>query len=93
VFLQFLAAFFDGICGAVVGVIAVVAFDILKESVSSSGFTAPSTVLESVIISGQNAIAAVIYVIALAILYKFTHRYTAMYLVLGGALAGQFLFI
>jgi hypothetical protein len=88
-----LAAFFDGISGAVVGVIAVVAIDILKDGVASQRHTMPSTVQESVVLSGQYALAAVIYVIALVVLYKFTHRFTAMFLVLGGALAGQFLFI
>ena len=88
-----MAAFFDGICGSVVGVIAVVAIDILKDSVASKGRVVPSTVQESVVLSGQHAIAAVLYAVALAVLYKFTHRFTAMYLVMAGALAGQFLFV
>lgn len=59
----------------------------------SSSSDAASTVPESVLLSGQNAVAAVIYVMALAVLYRFNYRLTAMFLVLGGALAGQFLFI
>jgi hypothetical protein len=36
---------------------------------------------------------AVIYMLALSVLYKFTHKYTASLLLLVGALAGQFHFI
>jgi hypothetical protein len=69
-----------------------VAVDILKDSVASQGRIVPSTVQESVVLSGQHALAAVLYAVSLAVLYRFTHRFTAMFLILGGALAGQFLF-
>lgn len=37
--------------------------------------------------------AAVLYILALAVLYKFTNKYTALLLVIMGAVAGQFLFV
>jgi hypothetical protein len=37
--------------------------------------------------------AAVLYMLALAVLYKFTNKYTALLLVIMGAVAGQFLFV
>jgi len=37
--------------------------------------------------------AAVLYMLALAALYKFTNKYTALLLVIMGAVSGQFLFI
>lgn len=88
-----MAAFFDGICGAVVGVIAVVAIDILSASVGFLGHTTPTTVEAAGVIAAGDAISAVIYMIALSVLYKFTHKYTAILLLLVGALAGQFLFV
>lgn len=41
----------------------------------------------------KSAPAAVIYVVALAALYKFTNKYTPILLVFVGAVAGQFLFV
>jgi hypothetical protein len=41
----------------------------------------------------RSALAAVLYVIALAALYKFTNKYTPIILVVVGAIAGQFLFV
>jgi len=90
---KFLAAFFDGICGAVVGVIAIVAVDILKASVGSLGRTQSVTPENNLTIAAQDSMAAVLYAISLAVLYKFTHKYTAIVLVICGALAGQFLFV
>jgi hypothetical protein len=37
--------------------------------------------------------AAVLYMLALAVLYKFTNKYTALLLVIMGAAAAQFLFV
>lgn len=37
--------------------------------------------------------AAVLYLLALAALYKFTNKYTALLLVIMGAVTGQFLFV
>jgi hypothetical protein len=41
----------------------------------------------------QSASAAVLYILALAALYKFTSKYTALLLLASGAIAGQFLFV
>jgi hypothetical protein len=90
---KFLAAFFDGVCGSVVGVIAIVAIDILGASVGFTGHTAPTTFQEAMLVAAQDAISAVIYIVTLAVLYRFTHKYTAIILVLCGALGGQFLFV
>lgn len=43
--------------------------------------------------TGQVGPAAVLYMLALAVLYKVNSKYTALLLVVVGAVAGQFLFI
>jgi hypothetical protein len=91
--LQFLAAGFDGICGSVVGVIAIVACQILSASVNYQGHAANLTTDQKYVLASQNSIAAVIFVVALAVQYNFNNRYTVILLVLIGALAGQFLFV
>jgi hypothetical protein len=91
--LQFLAAFFDGICGSIVGVIAIVAIEILGASVGSTGRVKPTIVDDVLTVTTHDAVAAVLYLIALAALYKFAHKYTAIVLVVSGAIAGQFLFV
>ncbi|KAA8906806.1 hypothetical protein FN846DRAFT_890019 [Sphaerosporella brunnea] len=70
---KFLAAFFDGLCGAVIDVIAVITAEILKAGVQGT-----QRKLEA---ATQTGSAAVLYVVALAMLYKFTHKYTAILLV------------
>lgn len=37
--------------------------------------------------------AAVLYLLALAVVYKFTNKYTPLLLVIVGAVSGQFLFV
>ena len=37
--------------------------------------------------------SSVLYLVALAVLYKSTNKYTALMLVIVGAVAGQFLFV
>jgi len=74
-------------------VIAIVAFDILKSSVGFLGHTTPTTVTGVDAVAAGDAICAVIYMVTLGVLYKFTHKYTAILLLLVGALAGQFLFV
>ena len=88
-----LAAFFDGVCGAVVGVVAVVATDLLKASVDSPGFVANPSVEDRLKNISENSIAAVLYMLTLSALYKFTNKYTAIILVVVGAIAGQYLFL
>ena len=73
--------------------IAIVAIDILKAGVGFQGYTTPTTVAAASEIAAGDAVSAVIYMLALSVLYKFTHKYTAILLLLVGALAGQFLFI
>jgi hypothetical protein len=43
--------------------------------------------------TAQVGLAAVLYMLALAALYKFTSKYTALLLVIIGAVAGQLLFV
>ncbi|KAH7319288.1 chromate transporter [Rhexocercosporidium sp. MPI-PUGE-AT-0058] len=82
---KLLSTFFDGLCGAVIGVIAIIAIQILDASVHGE----PKTVLEA----ANSGLAAVLYVLSLAILYKFTNKWTPLVLLACGAIAGQFLFV
>lgn len=88
-----MAAFFDGVCGAVVGVVAIVAADLLEASVNSPGFVPTPSTEERLKNLSDNSIAAVLYMLTLSALYKFTNKYTAIVLVVVGALAGQYLFL
>ena len=88
-----LAAFFDGVCGAVVGVVAVVAVDLLKASVKFPGFVINPSVDQHIENASENALAAVLYILSLSVLYKFNNKYTTIVLVIVGALAGQYLFL
>lgn len=90
---KFLGAFFDGICGSIVGVIAIIAVQILGETVGTTGRIKPTTVDGVLVIASHDAVAAVLYLLALSVLYKFTHKYTSILLIMCGALAGQFLFV
>jgi hypothetical protein len=91
--LQFLSSFFDGLCGSVVGVIAVIAVQILKTSVEGPiDKEKGKPIDEAIAVTSQVGPAAVLYMLALAALYKFTNKYTTLLLVIFGAVAGQFLF-
>ncbi|CAG8623243.1 5553_t:CDS:2 [Funneliformis mosseae] len=91
---KFCAAFFDGITGSVVGLIAVTALDLLKSSITTSTVLINISDDEKPIISAQhNSIAAVVYMISLAALYSFKTPYLPLLLVIFGAIAGQFLFV
>ena len=94
---RFLAPFFDGLCGAVIGVIAVVAIDILKSSVQGSSYIAEgkALVIDEALIRklAQSGVAAVLYVGALGVLYKFTNKWTVFVVLAAAAIAGQFLFV
>lgn len=48
---------------------------------------------EAITATAQVGPAAVLYMLALVVLYKFTNKYTALLLVIMGAVAGQFLFL
>jgi hypothetical protein len=43
--------------------------------------------------AAQSGIAAVLFTIALAILYKFSNKWATIVLIVSGAVAGQFLFL
>lgn len=91
---KFLASFFDGLCGSVIGVIAIIAAQILKASIEGSmNKVKDKPLAEAINTIEQVGPAAVLYILALAVLYKFTNKYTALLLVIMGATAGQFLFV
>ncbi|RPA98347.1 chromate transporter [Choiromyces venosus 120613-1] len=98
---KFLARFFDGLCAAVVGVIAVIAVEILKSAVggrNNGDFEdANAAVKEDMKVvlkeSVMAATAAVLYIVGLAVLYRFLNKWTPLLLLAAGAIAGQFLFI
>lgn len=69
------------------------AIDILRASVGNRGPAAPATSADALRIAAHDALAAVIYMVTLAALYKFTHKYAVIVLVISGAIAGQFLFV
>ncbi|KAK0737914.1 hypothetical protein B0T18DRAFT_450023 [Schizothecium vesticola] len=85
--------FFDGLCRSVIGVIAVIAMQILKASVEGSLDRLKGEPLgEAIVTTAQVGPAAALYLLPLVALYKFTNKYTALLLVIVNAVAGQFLF-
>lgn len=72
---------------------------ILKASVEgmtsgiSTGGLKDKPLEEALTATAQVGPAAVLYMLALAVLYKFNNKYTALLLVIVGAVAGQFLFV
>ena len=90
---QLLSDFFDGLCGAVIGVIAVIAAQTLRASVYGSSITTQDDTGITTANVSEDAICAALYVLALAALYKFANKYTPILLVIIGAVSGQFLFI
>jgi hypothetical protein len=91
---QFLSSFFDGLCGAVIGVIAVITFQILKSSIQGTERDFQVKPVELAIArAAQSGIAAVLFTVSLAVLYKFTNKWATIVLIAAGAVAGQFLFL
>jgi hypothetical protein len=91
---KFLASFFDGLCGSVIGVIAVIAFQILKSSIQGQDQEFYKKPVELAIIkAAESGIAAVIFTLALCVVYKFTNKWASIVLIVSGAVAGQFLFL
>ncbi|KAH8928045.1 chromate transporter [Atractiella rhizophila] len=89
---KFLSAFFDGIGGAVVGVIAITALQFLKACVGAiprQGSMADDTAR----MLSYDATAAVLYIVTLVALYKANHKYAVILMIVIGALSGQFLFV
>jgi hypothetical protein len=75
-------------------VIAVISFQILKSSIQGpeQGFLTKPVEL-AIEVAAQSGIAAVIFAVALAVLYKFTNKWATIVLIISGAVAGQFLFL
>lgn len=71
---------FEGICAATIGVVAVVALQILRAAIEGGK-------------SSDGAMAAVLYVVSLGVLFKYESKYTAVLMILSGAVVGQFLFL
>ncbi|KAK6508106.1 hypothetical protein TWF506_010211 [Arthrobotrys conoides] len=91
---KLLAGFFDGLCGSVVGVIAIIAIQILKAATEGDIYDEHGGLIDNAVAKvSQTGSAAVLYMVALGILYKFNHKYTVLVLVAGGAIAGQLLFV
>lgn len=91
---EILASFFDGLYGSVIRVIAVIAAQILKASVEGSiDRIKDKPVTEAITLTAQVGPAAVLYILALAVLYKFTNKYAALLLVIFSAVASQFIFV
>jgi chromate transport protein ChrA len=86
--MQFFASFFDGLCGSVIGIIAVIAAQILKASIQGTEGENPS--INKV---AQTGSAAVLYLLAFVSLYKLTSKYAALLIIIFGAVAGQFIFV
>lgn len=71
--------------------IAIIALQTLHSSLEVSGSMIAA--LPQNVINAESASASVLYVVALAVLYKFTNKYTPLLLVAVSAIAGQYLFI
>ncbi|KAJ3055004.1 hypothetical protein HK097_000083 [Rhizophlyctis rosea] len=85
-------AFFEGVTGSVVGLIAVTAFDLVRASLSAS-LKDPRFASNALTQVNHNAISAVVFICTLLILYHFKKRSTTIILVVGAAIAGQFLYL
>ncbi|EFE38238.1 hypothetical protein TRV_07109 [Trichophyton verrucosum HKI 0517] len=91
---KFLASFFDGLCGSVIGVIAIIAFQILKSSVRGGEHDFQLKPVErSISKAADSGPAAVLYLLALGILYKSNNKWVPLLLVVFGSVAGQFIFV
>ncbi|KAJ3330888.1 hypothetical protein HDU76_004606 [Blyttiomyces sp. JEL0837] len=84
-------AFFDGVTGSVVGIIAVTAFDLMRSSLTTNlsdpRYSNPVTQVN------HNAVCAVVFICTLLILYQFKTKSTTISIVFGAAIAGQFLYL
>ncbi len=78
-----------------VGVIAIVAAEMLKASVAAAVNGSEGTSISAAVVKkvSQSSPAAVLYLVALGALYKFTNKFTPLLLVVVGAIAGQFIFV
>ncbi|KAI8868629.1 chromate transporter [Ramicandelaber brevisporus] len=85
-------AVFDGVTAAVVGVVATTALDLLRAAVENQP-AAFAKLHGKESSNGYSAVAAVVYVLTLAILFtaKFPHMHSII--VILGAIGGQFMFV
>jgi len=91
---KFLAGFFDGITGSVVGIIAVTAVDLLKFSVTNTAIlTGIPVEVRPIIASKHSSVAAMLFLLSLATLYSFKKPMVSFLLVIFGAIAGQLLYV
>ena len=91
---KFLAAFFDGVTGSVVGIIATTALDLLKFSITNVSILKDLPPEKQYFVASQHSsLAAILYVLSLAILYSYRKSMIPFLLVIFGAIAGQFLFV
>jgi hypothetical protein len=74
-------------------VIAIIALQTLQSSLKMTNGNSAVDVQSASSMASESASAAVLYIIALAALYKFTNKYTPLVLVAIGGIAGQFLFV
>jgi len=75
-------------------VIAVITFQILRSSIHGTEQDLLKKPVKVAISNAANAgTAAVLFTVALAVLYKFTNKWAIIVLVVSGAVAGQFLFL
>jgi hypothetical protein len=75
-------------------VIAVITFQILRSSIHGTEQDLLKKPIELAISNAANSgTAAVLFTVSLAVLYKFTNKWTLIVLVASGAVAGQFLFL
>ncbi|KAJ3036939.1 hypothetical protein HDV00_002185 [Rhizophlyctis rosea] len=84
-------AFFEGVTGSVVGIIAVTAFDLVRASLATnlSDPRFPNPIVQV----NHNAISAVVFIVTLLLLYHFKKKNTVICIVFGAAIAGQFLYL
>ncbi|XTI82468.1 chromate transporter-domain-containing protein [Cenococcum geophilum] len=75
---KFLSSFFNRLYGAVIGVIADFQIKLVEVAIAKAA---------------QSGIAAVLFTVALAVLYRFTNKWVTIVLVAARAVAGQFLFL
>ncbi|KAJ3122444.1 hypothetical protein HK098_002817 [Nowakowskiella sp. JEL0407] len=84
--------FLEGITGSVIGFILITAFTLLKGSLESAAVPIKRDDGTSTPGTSDVAIAAVLYVVGIYVLYNFKHKLTSVVLVLVAAIAGQFLY-
>lgn len=91
---KMLTSFFEGLSGAVIGVIAVTAIQILKSSIEgpTENFDV-QPVQKALQKAAESGIAAVLFSVALAILYKYQSKWITIVLIVCAAVSGQFLFL